>query len=65
MQDISWLTARPIAHRGYHDMNAAVWENTVTAFRRAVERGFAIECDVHLAADGMPIVIHDGDLRRL
>jgi glycerophosphoryl diester phosphodiesterase len=63
--DIAWLTARPIAHRGFHDMNGAVWENTASAFRRAVDRGFAIECDVHLSADGVPVVIHDGDLRRL
>jgi len=62
---VSWLAARPIAHRGYHDMNGAVWENTPTAFRRAVDRQFAIECDVHLSADGIPVVIHDGDLRRL
>ncbi len=65
MSDISWLTARPIAHRGLHDMNVAVWENTLSAFGRAVKRGFAIECDVHLSADGVPVVIHDGDLRRL
>jgi glycerophosphoryl diester phosphodiesterase len=63
--DVYWLKARPIAHRGFHDMNGAVWENTASAFRRAVERGFAIECDVHLSADGTPIVIHDGDLSRL
>lgn len=62
---IHWLTARPIAHRGFHDMNGAVWENTASAFRRAVDRGFAIECDVHLSADGTPVVLHDGDLRRL
>ena len=65
MTDISWLTARPIAHRGFHDMNQTVWENTMTAFGRAVDRGFAIECDVHLSADGVPVVIHDGDLKRV
>jgi len=63
--DLSWLTARPIAHRGYHDMNRTVWENTVSAALRAVERGFAIECDVHLAADSVPVVFHDDDLQRL
>lgn len=65
MADISWLTAKPIAHRGYHDLNKTVWENTPTAFRRAVERGYAIECDVHLSADGVPIVFHDHSLERL
>ncbi|HEV2504114.1 MAG TPA: glycerophosphodiester phosphodiesterase [Mesorhizobium sp.] len=65
MTDISWLTARPIAHRGFHDLNDKRWENTLAAFSAAIERGYAIECDVHLSADGVPIVIHDDDLRRL
>lgn len=60
-----WLTARPIAHRGYHDMNQTVFENTLGAFRRAVDAGFAIECDLQYAADGVPMVFHDGTLDRL
>ncbi len=60
-----WLTARPIAHRGYHDMNKAVFENTMPAFHRAIENNFAIECDVRLSADGKVIVFHDDDLERL
>ena len=65
MKKISWLTKRPIAHRGLHDMNKKVWENTLSAFRRAVDKNFAIECDVHLSSDRVPVVIHDGDLKRL
>ena len=65
MTDLSWLTARPIAHRGLHDMNSSVWENTLPAFARAIERGYAIECDVHLSADGDAVVFHDNDLKRL
>jgi glycerophosphoryl diester phosphodiesterase len=65
MTDLSWLKARPIAHRGYHDLNKAVWENTLTAFERAVENGYSIECDVHLSADGVPVIFHDDDLKRL
>ncbi len=65
MTDLSWLTARPIAHRGYHDLNRLRWENTLPAFDAAVERNFAIECDVHLSADGVPIVFHDDELERL
>ncbi|MDQ6437978.1 glycerophosphodiester phosphodiesterase [Mesorhizobium sp. LHD-90] len=65
MRDISWLTKQPVAHRGFHDMNKKVWENTLSAFARAAERGYAIECDVHLSLDGEVIVFHDNDLRRL
>ena len=65
MRDLSWLTRRPIAHRGYHDMNRARWENTLSAFDAAIERDYAIECDVHLSADGVPVVFHDTVLNRL
>lgn len=65
MTDISWLTSRPIAHRGYHDLNSARWENTLSAFSAAIDRNYAIECDVHLSADGVPVVFHDAVLNRL
>lgn len=65
MSDADWIKDLPVAHRGYHDMNKAVWENTLAAFERAAEAGFAIECDVQLAADSVPVVFHDHDLERL
>ncbi|EDQ32213.1 Glycerophosphoryl diester phosphodiesterase [Hoeflea phototrophica DFL-43] len=64
-RDFKWLTAQPIAHRGYHDMNQAVWENTPSAFARAIAAGYAIECDLQIATDGVPVVFHDDDLTRL
>ncbi|WP_349958192.1 glycerophosphodiester phosphodiesterase [Rhizobium sp. ZPR3] len=65
MSKLAWLTERPVAHRGYHDMNKQVWENTLSAFSRAIEAGFAIECDLHYASDGVPVVFHDDDLQRV
>ncbi len=65
MKKIAWLTKRPIAHRGLHDLNRQVWENTLSAASRAVAKNFAIECDVHLSSDRVPVVIHDDDLKRL
>ncbi|MEO5322748.1 glycerophosphodiester phosphodiesterase [Mesorhizobium sp. CC13] len=65
MTDLAWLTARPIAHRGLHDLNKQCWENTLSAFERAAQRGYAIECDVHLTADGDVVVFHDNALDRL
>ncbi len=65
MTSAAWLKERPVAHRGYHDQNKVVWENTLSAFARAVEAGFAIECDLHYASDGVPVVFHDENLERL
>ncbi len=61
----AWLTARPIAHRGLHDRAAGRIENSTSAARAAVEKDFAIECDVQLSADGEAMVFHDFDLDRL
>ena len=60
-----WITDRPIAHRGYHDMNKAVWENTPSAFARAIDAGFPIECDLQLSSDDVAVVFHDYDTKRL
>ncbi|WP_019995179.1 glycerophosphodiester phosphodiesterase family protein [Aureimonas ureilytica] len=60
-----WLKDRPIAHRGLHDGNKTVFENSISAFRAAIAGGYAIECDVHLSSDGVPVVFHDDDLKRL
>lgn len=65
MTNAAWIRDLPVAHRGYHDLNMLVWENTLSAFSRAVEAGFAIECDLHYASDGVPIIFHDEDLQRL
>lgn len=53
------------AHRGLHDAALGVPENSITAFRRAIERGFGAELDVHLMADGELAVVHDSDLTRV
>ncbi len=51
-----------IAHRG---AMAVAPENTLAAFRAAVERGAqAVELDVHVTADGHAVVIHDGSVDR-
>lgn len=51
-----------VAHRG---ASAHAPENTLAAFRKAAELGAdMVEMDVHLSADGVPVVIHDADLGR-
>ena len=53
------------AHRGLHDGLLGIPENSLAAFRRAVEHGFGAELDVHLMADGELAVIHDSSLKRV
>jgi glycerophosphoryl diester phosphodiesterase len=65
MGKLRWLTARPIAHRGLHDRARGRPENTLAAFGAAVAGHYAIECDLHIAADGVPVVFHDDQLERL
>ena len=51
-----------IGHRG---ASAVAPENTMAAFREAIAVGAdGIEFDVRLTRDGVPVVIHDRDLRR-
>jgi glycerophosphoryl diester phosphodiesterase len=51
-----------IGHRG---ASGETPENTLAAFRRALELGVdGVELDVHLSADGVPVVIHDPLLER-
>lgn len=61
----AWLTERAIAHRGLHDVEQGVVENTLGAAEAAIAAGFAIECDVQMSADGEAFVFHDETLDRL
>lgn len=60
----SFLT-RPLAHRGLHDREYGRVENAPLSFSAAVEHGYGIELDVQLSKDGVAMVFHDYDLRRL
>ncbi|MBQ9735353.1 MAG: glycerophosphodiester phosphodiesterase [Clostridia bacterium] len=53
----------PYAHRGLH--GGGVPENSLEAFRLAVENGYGIELDVQLSADGVVMVFHDESLLRM
>jgi glycerophosphoryl diester phosphodiesterase len=55
-----WL-ATPLAHRGLHVPGGPV-ENTLDAFAASRDAGYGVELDVHLAADGVPVVVHDAVL---
>jgi len=61
----AWLRARPIAHRGFHDVAAGRLENTLPAAEAAIARNFAIECDLQRTSDNEVVVFHDDTLDRL
>lgn len=74
-RDISPLMGVDYAHRGLWNANKAADlpdpaqplrpENSLAAFRAAVEKGYGIELDVHLTRDGHLVVHHDDSLLRL
>ncbi|WGD56126.1 glycerophosphodiester phosphodiesterase [Bradyrhizobium sp. CB1650] len=65
MRAPDWLTARPVAHRGLHDISRGVVENMPSAVQAAIAGNFAIEVDIQLTADGEAMVHHDHTLGRL
>ena len=62
-KEVSWIIETPIAHRGLD--NGSIPENSMAAFRNAIEKGYTIELDVQFTKDKELIVFHDDDLSRL
>jgi len=57
-----WPYPRWVAHRGAGKLAP---ENTLAAFRVGAAHGYrAFECDVKLAADAVPFLLHDATLER-
>lgn len=53
------------AHRGLHDNDSDAPENSLAAFRKAVEAGYGMELDIRLSKDRIPVVFHDITLDRM
>ncbi|MBE5865756.1 MAG: glycerophosphodiester phosphodiesterase [Lachnospiraceae bacterium] len=53
------------AHRGLHDNATEAPENSMAAFKKAVEAGYGMELDVQLTKDRVPVVFHDDTLERM
>jgi len=62
-RDIRHLQGYDYAHRGL--WNERLPENSLAAFRNAVENGFGMELDVHLTSDDQLVIFHDDNLRRM
>ncbi len=51
-----------VGHRGQHDGNRVIKENTVTAFQACLEAGvWGVEMDIQWTRDGEPVVMHDNN----
>lgn len=56
---------RAFVHRGWHAGELSGMENSLSAFRRAVQEGYQyLETDVHATSDGVVVVHHDPILDR-
>jgi len=64
MIDLNEYKNKIIAHRGVFD-NKTIPENSIKAFKLALEKNLTIELDVHLTKDNKLVVFHDDNLKRM
>lgn len=63
--DMSKLYKYHYAHRGLFNNNSLAPENSIKAFKLAIDEGYGIELDVQLTKDNIPVVFHDASLKRM
>ena len=63
MKSFKHFMTIPLAHRGLHDDRLD--ENSLGAFKAAMQRGYGFELDVHPLKDGGLVVVHDTNLKRV
>ena len=63
-EDKKLFVHRNFAHRGLYDNEHGVPENSLLAFRKAMEAGYGCELDVQFTKDKQLIVFHDNDYLR-
>lgn len=54
-----------ISHRGYHNINDGIPENSILSFKKSLDYNHIIELDVHLLKDNKIVVFHDDNLKRV
>ena len=62
-KEMKKFKSRLYAHRGLHNEDRA--ENSISAFKAAVDAGYGIELDIRLSKDGKLVVFHDDTLDRV
>ena len=64
-KDREVLNGLYIAHRGLHNIDKGIPENSINAFKAAIGENFAIEIDIHLTKDNKVVVFHDDTALRM
>lgn len=64
-RDASFLKQNLIAHRGYHNIEKGVPENSLRSFEEAIRNNLIIELDVRILKDRKVVVFHDDNLIRM
>ncbi len=63
--DLEWIRGKMIAHRGLHNKEKGIPENSLPSFEAAADSGFPIEIDLHLTKDQQVVVFHDSECKRM
>lgn len=63
--DFSALNRYDYAHRGLHEKDLSIPENSLAGFKAAVQAGYGIEWDLQLTKDKKVVVHHDRSLKRV
>lgn len=64
MIDLNKYKNKVFAHRGIHN-NKDIPENSLKAFKSAMNKNIPIELDIHLTKDNQLVVFHDDNLARM
>lgn len=64
-QQLAAYRGTMFAHRGYHLTEKRIPENSMPAFRAAIQKNYGIELDIHVTKDNHVIVFHDDSLKRM
>lgn len=64
---VAFLSEQKFAHRGLHGamFDGPILENSLGAFKAAIDAGYGMECDVQPSDTGIAMVFHDKELDRL
>lgn len=65
MKDLDFLKSWDYAHRGLFDNKNGIPENSIKAYKLAIEHGYAIELDIQALSDNTFFCFHDSDLTRM